>query len=73
MHSGKLKSGAGVVVATVLVCVIVAVYTPKQNAAITTEYVYADIDNIDAVADNPSTLKDTSNQVWRSYSPIVLN
>ena len=61
INSAKLRNGIGIFAAMLLVCIVIAVNTPRGNRSIATEYVYADIEG--ARVDNTPPPKYASTQV----------
>ena len=71
INSAKLRNGIGIFAATLLVCIVIAVYTPRGNRSIATEYVYADIEGT-RVKDTPP-LKYASTQVSSKLQKVSLS
>ena len=71
INSAKLRNGIGIFAATLLVCIVIAVYTPRGNRSIATEYVYADIEGT-RVEDTPPP-KYASTQVRPKLQKVSLS
>ena len=71
MNSAKLRNGIGIFAATLLVCIVIAVYTPRGNRSIAAEYLYADIEGT-RVKDPPPP-KYASTQVSSKLQKVSLS